>query len=223
MKAVLSLLLAASGVSAHYIFEKFAVGSTQYAAYQYIRYNTNYNSPVIDLTSTDLRCNVNGQTLGNTSTVAIAAGGAFTFTTDVAVYHDGPISIYMSKAPSTAAEYLGDGGWFKIQDWGPTFSGGSSTWPLRQTYTFNIPSCLASGEYLLRIQSLAIHNPYPGGIPQFYVSCAQVSVTGGSGSKTPSPTVSIPGAFHSTDPGYVVNIYSNFNNYTVPGPAVWSC
>jgi hypothetical protein len=51
MKAVLSLLLAASGVSAHYIFEKFAVGSTQYAAYQYVRYNTNYNSPVIGMLS----------------------------------------------------------------------------------------------------------------------------------------------------------------------------
>src|ERR1700742_3760169 len=51
MKAVLSLLLAASGVSAHYIFEKFAVGSTQYPTYEYIRYNTNYNSPVIGMLS----------------------------------------------------------------------------------------------------------------------------------------------------------------------------
>jgi hypothetical protein len=161
----------------------------------------------------------------------------------------------MSKAPSTAAEYLGDGAWFKIKDWGPTFSGSSSTWPLArtlspslpynhcmslvflllgspttantphraETYTYTIPTCLADGEYLLRIQSLAIHNPYPGGIPQFYVECAQVSVTGGTNVKTPTPTASIPGAFHSTDPGYTVNIYNNFKNYTVPGPAVVCC
>ena len=30
----------------HYIFEKLSIGSTQYGVYQYIRENTNYNSPV---------------------------------------------------------------------------------------------------------------------------------------------------------------------------------
>jgi hypothetical protein len=71
------------------------------------------------------------------------------------------------------------------------------------TYTSNIPKCIPNGEYLLRIQSLAIHNP--GGTPQFYVSCAQVNVTGG-GNATPGPTVKIPGAFKATDPGYTANV-----------------
>lgn len=221
--AITALLAAASCANAHYIFWQFTAGSTTYSPYQYVRYNTNYNSPVIDLTSNDLRCNVNGQTLGNTSTVAVKAGSSFTFTLNTAVYHQGPISIYMSKAPSTAAQYLGDGGWFKTADFGPTFNGGTATWPMRDTYTSTIPSCLAPGEYLLRIQSLAIHNPYPGGIPQFYISCAQVSVSGASTTKTPTATVSIPGAFKSTDPGYTANIYSNFNSYTIPGPSVFSC
>lgn len=91
-----------------------------------------------------------------------------------------------------------------------------------ESYSVTIPSCLPAGEYLLRIQQLAIHNPWPSGIPQFYIECAQIKVTGG-GSGKPSPTVPIPGAFKNTDPGYTVNIYNNFNNYTVPGPAVWSC
>lgn len=82
---------------------------------------------------------------------------------------------------------------------------------------------------------------------QFYISCAQVTVTGGSGG-TPSPTTKIPGHVKATDPGYTVNvsidatgittgntvlrscpiantslqIYNNFSNYTVPGPAVVS-
>jgi len=34
------------------------------------------------------------------------------------------------------------------------------------SYTYNIPACISDGEYLLRIQSLAIHNPWPSGIPQ---------------------------------------------------------
>ena len=81
---------------------------------------------------------------------------------------------------------------------------------------FNLPTCIQNGDYLLCIQSLAIHNPWPAGIPQFCIECAQITVTGG-GSKQLGPTVAIPGAFHDTGPGYTVNIY---NNYTAPAPAV---
>jgi hypothetical protein len=66
------------------------------------------------------------------------------------------------------------------------------------------------------------------------VSCAQVSISGGGG-KTPSDTVTIPGAFKASDPGYKANvraqtaglwigltglqIYSGgSNNYVIPGP-----
>ncbi|KAI1424273.1 endoglucanase II [Xylaria sp. FL1777] len=213
--------LAANTVSAHYIFQQLTAGSTKFDVFQYIRKNSNYNSPVTDLASNDLRCNV-GATGTGTDTIEMQAGESFSFTLDTAVYHQGPISIYMSKAPSTAASYDGSGEWFKIKDFGPTFSGGSSTWPLAQTYTYQLPTCIANGEYLLRIQSLAIHNPWPAGIPQFYISCAQVKVTGGSGTANPTNTL-IPGAFKATDPGYTVNIYTNFNNYTVPGPAPMTC
>lgn len=90
-----------------------------------------------------------------------------------------------------------------------------------ETYTSKIPASLPSGDYLLRTQQLAIHNPYPAGIPQFYISCAQVTVTNGGAGK-PAPLVSIPGFITGTEPGYTVNIYNNFKNYTVPGPAVVS-
>jgi len=206
----------------HYIFERFTYGGEEYPVYQYIRPNTNYNSPITDLTSDDLRCNQGGETGNATQTITVQAGAAFTFTTDVAVYHDGPLSIYMAKAPTTAAAFDGSGQvWFKILDIGPTFSGGTSTWDLQQSYSYTIPKALPNGDYLLRIQQLAIHNPWPAGIPQFYLECAQITVTGG-GSGTPGPLVSIPGFIDGTEPGYTVNIYTNFFNYTVPGPAVWA-
>jgi hypothetical protein len=223
MKFFTSLAAAAAlsqGVSAHYIFQQLKVGSTQFGVFENIRKNSNYNSPVTDLASNDLRCNV-GASGSSTTTTAVKAGDSFTFTLDTAVYHQGPISIYLSKAPGKAADYDGSGSWFKIKDFGPTFSGGSASWPMYQTYTSQIPSCIAPGEYLLRIQSLAIHNPWPAGTPQFYISCAQISVTS-SGSTVPSG-VSIPGAFKQTDPGYTANIYNNFNSYTVPGPAPFTC
>ena len=127
----------------------------------------------------------------------------------------------MSKAPTTAAAYDGSGDWFKFAQWGPTFTSSGATWTLAQSYSATIPKSLPSGDYLLRAEQLAIHNPYPAGIPQFYISCAQITITGG-GSGTPTPTTKIPGHVHATDPGYTVNVYNNFTNYTMPGPLVWS-
>ncbi|KAG4030020.1 hypothetical protein MFRU_013g00440 [Monilinia fructicola] len=217
----LGLLFLTYQVSAHYIFQSFTYKNIQYPPYGYIRVNDNYNSPITDLASNDLRCNSGGGTGSGTQTITVKAGDSFSFTGDIQVYHQGPLSIYMAKAPSTAAAFDGSGQvWFKILDIGPTFTNQVATWNLYQTYTYTIPPNLPNGDYLLRIQQLAIHNPYPGGIPQFYIECAQITVTNGA-SGTPGPLVSIPGAFSATDPGYTANIYTNFYNYTVPGPAVW--
>jgi hypothetical protein len=214
-----------SQATAHYIFEKFGYAGVQYPVYQYVRMNTNYNSPIINLTSFDLRCNQGGENGTDTATITVQAGQPFSLTTDVAVYHDGPFSLYMAKAPTgtSAANFDGSGQvWFKILDLGPTFnSDGSVSWPLYQTYNYTIPPNLPNGDYLLRPQQLGIHNPYPAGIPQFYIECVQLTVTGG-GTGTPGPLVSIPGYIDGTEPGYVVNIYTDFTNYTIPGPAVWS-
>ncbi|KAF1967788.1 hypothetical protein BU23DRAFT_592484 [Bimuria novae-zelandiae CBS 107.79] len=202
----------------HYIFQKLTANGVQGGVYQNIRQNTNYNSPVTDLASNDLRCNVGGSSGASTTTVSVAAGSTVTFTSDTAVYHQGPVSFYLTKVASASAAD-GSTPWSKIKEIGPTFSGGSATWNLAQSYDVTVPSCVPAGEYLLRIEQLAIHNP--GGAPQFYISCAQIKVTGG-GSKTFSG-VSIPGHVKATDPGYTANIYNNFTNYTVPGPAVSKC
>ncbi|KAI0974094.1 glycoside hydrolase family 61 protein [Xylaria arbuscula] len=212
--------LAVQRVSGHYIFETLSKGTAKGTPYEFVRHNTNMNSPVTDLSSKDLRCNVGCATGGNTSTLALNAGDAFTFSLDQAVYHQGPVSLYMSKAPGTADEYDGSGDWFKIFDWAPNFGSGQAQWTMAASYSGNIPKCIPNGEYLLRIQSLAIHNP--GSTPQWYISCGQIIVSGG-GNASPSPTAKIPGAFKATDPGYTVNIYNNFHSYTVPGPSVFVC
>jgi hypothetical protein len=86
------LSLVVSEVTGHYIFQQLSVGQSKFAAFQYIRKNSNYNSPVTDLASKDLRCNV-GADGSATDTLVIKAGDAFTFTTDTAVYHNGPVSL----------------------------------------------------------------------------------------------------------------------------------
>jgi hypothetical protein len=71
----------------------------------------------LELTSNDLRCNV-GASGSGTDTIAVKAGASVTFTLDTAVYHQGPVSVYMSKAPGSVSSYDGSGGWFKIWDRG---------------------------------------------------------------------------------------------------------
>lgn len=93
---------------------------------------------------------------------------------------------------------------------------------------FNLPSCLASGQYLMRVEIIALHSAYSANGAQFYSSCLQLNV-GGSGSSTPSPTVSFP-FYKQNDPGIQTNIYgaagaadNNGQPYAAPGPAVATC
>jgi hypothetical protein len=119
-------VLTAQSVAGHYIFQQFSAGSTKYPAWKYVRRNTNpawlQNGPVTDLASKDLRCNVGGEVSNGTETITMKAGDAFTFTLDTAVYHIGPTSLYMSKAPGDVKDYDGSGDWFKINDWGMILS-----------------------------------------------------------------------------------------------------
>lgn len=84
-----------------------------------------------------------------------------------------------------------------------------------------IPKATPTGDYLLRIEHIALHQASNTNGAQFYISCAQIRVTNG-GNGTPGPLVSFPGAYKATDPGIKVNIYSGATNYKAPGPAVWT-
>ena len=95
-------------------------------------------------------------------------------------------------------------------------------------WSFTMPS-LASGEYLLRGEILALHSAGSLGEAQFYMSCAAIKVTG-SGTCSPMDTVSFPGAYSASDPGVKISIYGNTGKpdnggkaYTIPGPDVAKC
>ena len=75
-----------------------------------------------------------------------------------------------------------------------------------------------SGNYLIRIESIALHQAENPGGAQFYLACAQVKVTGGGDGK-PGPMVSFPGVYKPTDPGLIFSWRTK--SYTPPGPAVW--
>lgn len=128
----------------------------------------------------------------------------------------------MTKVTSASAAD-GSTPWFKVAELGPAFSSGQITFPSQDktSFTFTIPKSLPSGDYLLRAENIAIHAASTTGGAQFYISCAQITVTGG-GFGTPGPTISLPGGYKASDPGILINIYYPIpTSYKYPGPAVW--
>ncbi|KAJ2902835.1 putative endo-beta-1,4-glucanase D [Zalerion maritima] len=88
---------------------------------------------------------------------------------------------------------------------------------LSKVYT-TIPSCIPSGDYLLRVEHIGLHSTSSVNSAQFYISCAQAHINGG-GSTTLLNLVAFPGAFSPTDPGIQINIYYPIpTSYTNPGP-----
>lgn len=91
----------------------------------------------------------------------------------------------------------------------------------KKSVSFIIPKNVPSGKYLVRVESIALHQAQSVGGAQIYLSCAQIEVTGG-GSGTPGPLVAFPGAYQATDPGLRWSYYPIPTSYTAPGPAVWT-
>lgn len=89
--------------------------------------------------------------------------------------------------------------------------------------TVTIPKCIASGDYLLRAEHIGLHVAQSKGGAQFYLSCAQLTISGG-GSTEPPNKVAFPGAYSATDPGILINInYPVPTSYKNPGPDVFTC
>ncbi|KAI0041428.1 lytic polysaccharide monooxygenase [Auriscalpium vulgare] len=229
MKASLALVSVAlafvPSALAHYRFTSLVAGSTVTDPYVYVRQNTNYNTPVTDVTSTDLRCNVGGlASAANTSTYTVSSGETVGLALDQPIYHPGVVNVYLAKAPGNASAFDGSGSvWFKVYQLSATVSNGEYTWPDNNLgqITFPLPTALPAGQYLLRVEQIALHVAQTFGGAQFYLSCGQINVsTGGSG--TPSPLVAIPGVYTGKEPGILIDIYSTATSYTQPGPAVWT-
>ncbi len=223
------------------------------AEWETIRITTNYQShgPVQDVTSAAMTCYQRDVGTGAAKIVSVKAGGSVSFTVDTSIGHPGPLHFYMAKVPSgqTAATFDGKGAvWFKIYQDGPSGLGTSSiTWPSsgsspippynnraltkpppptgKTTVTAQLPACLANGDYLLRVEHIALHSASSVGGAQLYIGCAQLTVTGGSGTiNTAGKLVSFPGAYSATDPGILFQLYWPVpTSYVNPGPAVVSC
>ncbi|EOD52980.1 putative glycoside hydrolase family 61 protein [Neofusicoccum parvum UCRNP2] len=145
----------------------------------------------------------------------------------ISASHKGPVIAYLAKVPDATAETVTGLSWFKIYADG--LDGASGTWAVdklidnKGKVDFTIPKCIPAGNYLLRVEIIALHgaSTYPGA--QLYMECAQINVSGGTGTSVPSG-VSFPGAYKTDDPGIVFNLYyPTPTAYTIPGPTVLTC
>ncbi|KAF3926071.1 Endoglucanase-4 [Dactylellina cionopaga] len=223
--SILAITALLPSALAHYRFTSLIVGSTTTSPYQYVRQNSNMNSPITDVSSTDFTCNAGARTSTNTGTYEVTAGSTVGFALDQQVFHPGPYIVYLGQAPSTVTNlntWNGSGAsWFKIHQRQITFSSGGPNWEMLSSLTFKLPTRIPSGLYLLRVEHIALHSAstYPGA--QFYISCAQLKITNGAGG---SPAkVSIPGVYTGQEQGIKLNIYYPIlTSYLFPGPSVYS-
>ncbi|KAG8683435.1 hypothetical protein FRC08_014285, partial [Ceratobasidium sp. 394] len=177
-------------------------------------------SPVKDLQSNDMICGI-GATRG--IDIAVAKPGdnlVYTWGNNVAesgnwIHDTGPMMTYMAQVPAgkTAATFDGVGAkWFKTGQVGKK----NNKWVQGSlmtgaTFTTQIPETLADGDYLVRHEIIALHNAGSKGGAEFYPSCLQLRIQNSNAGRsvvTASPTVSFPGAYTATDPGILVDVFS---------------
>jgi hypothetical protein len=90
----------------------------------------------------------------------------------------------------------------------------------KKSVEFTVPKSVPSGKYLVRVESIALHQAQSVGGAQVYLSCAQVEITGGGDGK-PTPLVSFPGAYRSNDAGLLWSYSPVRSSYKAPGPEIW--
>ncbi|KAK6824769.1 carbohydrate-binding module family 1 protein [Apiospora arundinis] len=186
------------------------------------------NSPVTDISSNDIVCNVNGAKVpSGVATVAAKEGSTIKVQWDQST-HPGPITHMLYGPVDDASQATGIGaGWIKIdeQDYVDGKWANEIMSAVNMTHTFTLPKGLASGEYLLRSEMLALHAAQTVGGAQFYIGCAQLKITG-TGSTNCSPKITLPGAYKASDSNiYIPNFYNGFNaqSYKAPGGPVATC
>jgi cellulase len=173
-KAILATALI-SAVSAHQNWHQLWIND-ETPGYQVGIRMPPSNSPVTDVTSNDIVCNVDGDTVpSGVETVAANEGDTIKVQWDQSG-HPGPITHMLYGPVDDASQTTGIGaGWFKIDE--VDYVDGEWASAIMQannmTHEFKLPTGLASGEYLLRSEMLALHGAQSIGGGQFYIGCAR--------------------------------------------------
>ncbi|EAU87430.2 endoglucanase II [Coprinopsis cinerea okayama7 len=232
VSALVPLAFAAAAYG-HTIFQKVSVNGVDQGQLKGVRAPTS-DYPIENVNDAEFACNKNIQFKDNT-VINIPAGarvgawwghviGGAQYPNDpdhpIARSHKGPTIVYLAKVDNAATANARGLRWFKIAEDGLDTSTGQ--WGVDRMIAnngwqyFTMPTCVAPGHYLMRVEIIALHGAYATNGAQFYMECAQINVTGS-------------GAYSANHPGITINIYANSvpNNggrpYSIPGPPVLKC
>jgi cellulase len=147
-KALLATALI-SAVSAHQNFHQFWVND-ETPGYQVGIRMPPSNSPVTDVKSNDMACNVPSTNSAAVKTVEASAGDSIKVQWDNSG-HPGPITHFLKAVDDAATDTGAGAGWFKIDEL-DTVNGKWASEVMQannMTHEFKLPTGLASGEYLV--------------------------------------------------------------------------
>ncbi|KAL1642767.1 hypothetical protein SLS58_005271 [Diplodia intermedia] len=226
----------AAAANAHAIFQRVSVDGQDQGLMTGVRTPTS-NNPLQNVQDPNFACNSGFSSPVSSTVINVPAGaqvgaqyqhiiggpqGSNDPDNPIAASHKGPVIVYLAKVDNAATASPDGLEWFKIYEeglsngqWGVDTLLKNNGWA-----TFVIPSCVASGQYLMRVEVIALHGAYSQGQAQFYINVT------GDGSKT-SQTASFPGGYSASDPGILINIYGSTGQpdndgkaYQIPGPPV---
>lgn len=182
------------------------------------------NNPTEDVTSPDMTCGK--VALTDDTIIPVSAGdrvGAWwghvlggPMSPDdadhpIASSHHGPITAWLAPVEDAAsAEADSSLGFFKVAEDG--FDMETNTWGVDNMIAndgwayFDVPECIAPGDYILRVELLALHSAYEPMGAQFYISCANIRISG-DGDFEPDETQNFPGAYEQDDPAIHADIW----------------
>ncbi|TAQ84012.1 hypothetical protein B7494_g7662 [Chlorociboria aeruginascens] len=160
----------------------------------------------------------------------VKAGGTVEFQwTPWPTSHKGPVIDYMAncKGPCETVDKT-TLEWFKVDAVGlinPTsetdgYWGTDVLIANNNSWTVEIPPTLATGNYVIRHEIIALHAAGSANGAQNYPQCANLAVTG---TGTAAPAGVLATTFYTpTDPGILFNLYGTLTTYPIPGPTLWS-
>ncbi|KAH8769083.1 fungal cellulose binding domain-containing protein [Diaporthe sp. PMI_573] len=225
--------------SAHYTFDQLVVNDElQGSANTYIRKHQNSymptkfkNAPEGSITPLDKDFSANKEAVASSEVYTVKAGdkiGLKQAYGGTGMLHPGPTQVYVSPVEdATVTDEQYNGEWYKIHQSllctaGDAASLRSTAWCSygEDRISFEIPSTLPNGQYLVRGEHLALHGAHVGEA-EIYYAAAQLEVTGNSATNMPGTPVSIPGVYKSTDDAVNFSIWGSSTSYDfIPGPDV---
>lgn len=240
-RTVIATLAAVAGVSAHGFVDKVTVGGKTFSGPLPFSKN-NAASPIRKITTTfpitsanDANMNCGIGAVPAAQVAAANPGDKVTLSWKSGENKNwghsiGPIMTYLAQVPAgqTADKFnTRNAKFFKIDQTGQT--GGAGTGWVQagikggKTYTLTLPSDLPAGDYIMRHELIALHFAQKKDGAQFYPSCIQLRVGGGSNAPKAisAQTVSFPGGYTANDKSlFVPDLFKNNFVYTFPGPPV---